>query len=91
MTLIIQIGNSDNKLTQQAWSQFIHSVNCCFNEFMQVHFRGGSSPETGWQNYCWVVEEHPSVDIRARLKILASMFAQDSIAITYGTTEFITP
>lgn len=93
--IIVQIGNSDDKLTQQGWSHFYD----CVDEYIhlhasQVHFSGLSDPKAKWQNAAWVFEcssPYDSNSIREFLIRVAKAFKQDSIAWTEGTTEFLTP
>lgn len=87
-TAIIQIGNTDNKLTQQEWSEFVHKISILMNPF-KVHFRGGSAPDAPWQNYCWVFETDWRFDVKESLKELSHAYKQDSIAYTTGETEFL--
>lgn len=94
-TFVIQIGNSDNKLTQKAWSAFINDVADTIRSYCTtVHFTGGSHVNAEWQNYCWVVqinERNHDARIISELKDLCERYDQDSIALIRGTTEFITP
>lgn len=93
-TVVIQIGNTDNKLTQQEWSRFVHTVNCHIAEMRldaNVYFRGSSPGDAPWQNYCWVLTAESLNDLQSRLARLAHAFRQDSIALTVGDTEFVKP
>lgn len=91
-TVVVQIGNTDNKLSQQEWSQFIKETESVLAGFVgQVHFSGGSSPDAPWQNWCFVhvsYYEHEE-SLKIRLKELALKFRQDSIAVTFGETQFV--
>jgi hypothetical protein len=91
-TITIQVGNTDNKLTQQEWSEFVKSVDVQMGQH-PVHFRGGSSPDAPWQNYCWVIGVTAKFfrpeDFRNILRHLAKKYKQDSIAYTTGETEFL--
>lgn len=94
-TLSIQIGNTDNKLTQKEWAFFILDIQKILSDTryvgMQIHFAGGSSPEKVWQNYCFIVECDSSHidDIRSKLSFVKTLYKQDSIALTVGKTEFV--
>lgn len=94
-TITIQIGNSDNKLTQQEWSAFIYHVFddllCVMPNAEQIHFSGGSNPAAKWQNYCWVfnLDDERIPEMREWLSSAAYQFKQDSIAMTVGDTEFV--
>lgn len=91
-TITIQIGNSDDKLTQAEWSFYVWSIrkaidSCC--EY--VHFAGGSPGAAAWQNFCWVVdvEKRNQNDLRVKIEKARKQYRQDSVAWTEGETEFI--
>lgn len=96
-TITIQIGNSDNKLTQQEWSQFILDVNNLIYTNINlsinasVYFSGGSESSKPWQNYCWVfnTDQHILNKIISSLEEIRKAYRQDSIALTTGETRFI--
>jgi hypothetical protein len=94
MTLIVQIGNSDDKLSQKDWSRFGSEVDALIQDFAaEVYFSGHSHGLAAWQNYCWVFTAHQegSLRILEELRGLAASYGQDSIAVTIGHTEFIRP
>ena len=91
-TVTIQIGNSDNKLTQKQWSDFIRETrrvvgrHCC-----HVHFDGAASFDSPWQNVCIVAEvqtidKQPLCDALGEVR---SKFYQDSAAVTFGQTKMV--
>ncbi len=91
-TIIIQIGNSDDKLSQARWSEFCRRVQAAVNVFaQQIHFAGGSDYHMPWQNACWVLQigEAQAMALRDDLTVLRGEFEQDSIAWTEGETAFI--
>lgn len=93
-TITIQIGNSDDKLTQNEWSEFVSKVDRALELFnARVHFRGGSYNDAPWQNFCWVFLYHEdnsnSGALRAHLGLLRKDFKQDSLAWAEGNTLFI--
>ena len=92
-TGVIQIGNSDDKLTQAEWSEYVTELNQILQNWqVSVHFLGYSPANAPWQNACWVfeVETDPWLeDMKAELSYLARKFRQDSIAFTIGDTEFV--
>ena len=94
-TITIQIGNSDNKLTQQEWAEYVNDLKKLTQPF-NVHFSGGSPIDAPWQNYCTVLVLTNGQYLCVYQEILKGMLAelcdkyrQDSIAVTTGDTEFI--
>lgn len=92
-TYTIQIGNSDNKLNQKNWSEFVRLVTfkIC-DHSSQIHFSAGSPSEAEWQNFCWVIDINDDEELnwlKRDLTQLRMRFNQDSIALTAGITEFI--
>ena len=89
-TVTIQIGNSDDKLSQQSWADYVSDVHR-FLYGQTIHFSGGSESDKPWQNYCWVIEcDDFYVSImEGGLNKLRTFHKQDSIAFTVGDTKFI--
>ena len=90
-TATIQIGNTDNKLTQQEWSQFVEEMNKDIS-MLEIHFSGFSLPDKPWQNACWVFCASEVIIDTLRKTILPSLckeFKHESIALTVGDTEFV--
>lgn len=90
-TGVILIGNSDNKLEQIVWSQYIAQVERLIHAFDVVHFSGFSDPRAPWQNACWVFEMASTIeaDLTVALSKLANDFKQDSIALITGNSYLI--
>lgn len=92
MTITICIGNSDDKLTQVKWSNFVADTEFRIEKYTsQIHFFGTSYGDSIRQNATWVVEcNAPYADrLKAELIAIAKKYKQDSIAWITGTTEFI--
>ncbi|MFC4146595.1 hypothetical protein ACFO0M_10040 [Micromonospora mangrovi] len=97
----ISIGNSDDKLTQREWADFVWRVALAVQEASEyagggVHGQWMSLPADSWQNACWALQlpaDPAPVDrLRAILAGLAAEFRQDSIAWALApTTEFLNP
>lgn len=87
-TVVVQIGNSDNKLTQAQWANFVSCVRTALSRY-EVHFSGGSATDAPWQNFCWVFAAHSMDGLVSDLGDIAKTFNQDSIAVTIGTTQFV--
>ena len=94
MTITIQIGNSDDKLTQKEWSLFVSAVRreIAAMPHTDVHFFGCASAYSQWQNACWVVETWSNVatrNLKKGIQAIRQEFRQDSVAWTQGKTLFI--
>lgn len=92
MTAVIQIGNSDNKLTQSEWAHFVAEVRTSVEANANaVHFHGFSPGDAPWQNAAWIVEANASawVDIVADLRRIRESYRQDSVAVMVGNTTFV--
>jgi hypothetical protein len=96
----ITIGNSDDKLTQQEWSDFVAAVGVAVARVARmpgggIHGAWLSSADRPWQNACWCLQL-PAADahveiLRARLGQLARKYRQDSIAWAESEPQFIGP
>ena len=90
MDICIQIGNTDNKLTQQEWSEYIEYIyDICVN-YGVVHFSGGSSAEKHFQNYCFCVSDVRDSDrFKNDVLLVRKDFRQDSLTWLQGEIDFI--
>jgi len=89
LTAVIQIGNSDNRLTQGEWANFAASMHLTVSENVyRIHFRGGSDWDAPWQNACWVCEvsEDQIEPLVEDVKMCRLQFKQKAAAITWGDT-----
>lgn len=81
----ISIGNSDDKLGQAQWCEFVDAV-CGLvldRDGVQVHGVWFSVPHSAFQNACWCVQITPTETyyaLRRELAELARTYHQDSIA-----------
>lgn len=92
MTVTIQIGNSDNKLTQAEWANFVTSVRRVVGTYAETtHFYAPSPGDSQWQNAAWVIECHKNMKsyLVRELKRIRAVYSQDSVAWTEGKTKFI--
>jgi hypothetical protein len=92
-TVYVSIGNSDDKLSQREWSDFVTEVGYVMHKHCGVMHGFWLSPsDWRWQNACWCVEVTPvmATQVRAQLADLCGRFRQDSIAWAEATTDFIT-
>ncbi len=91
-SVVVLIGNSDNKLTQNEWSHFVEAMNQGIREFVtHIHFFGGSNPFDPWQNACWVCDVAlDKIDgLKDCVRIIRKSHRQESAAMICGTTLFI--
>lgn len=93
-TLSILIGNSDDKLRQVEWSDFISALDEVVKKYaVEIQFSGGSDPRACWQNFCWVfttgIGHEDGAAMQYRLKRLCEKFRQESIAVVIGETKMI--
>jgi len=92
-TVTIQIGNSDDKLTQGNWARYVDAVHSAIsNSGCSVHFFGGSPNWYPWQNVAWVLEAGDDKDLQALkdcLFFVRKKFGQDSVAWTESETLFV--
>lgn len=92
MIVYVSIGNSDNKLTQEEWVNFIDAVeNAVDRQAGQVHGRWFSAPDSAFQNFCICFELIPALaeDMIRRMGYLRERYRQDSIAWAVAETTFI--
>jgi hypothetical protein len=92
MTVVVQIGNSDNKLDQLQWSLFCRDIKEYVRRNSEtVHFQGGSEWDKAWQNACFVceVEDRFVSSFVNGLKPIREAYSQDSVAVLTGITRFV--
>lgn len=93
-TIVIQIGNSDDKLTQKEWADFcIDMYQLATRYCIQIHFFGSPDAKSTWQNACLVADcgSNQFDELKYRLRQLAGKYKQESIALSFGDTQFIRP
>lgn len=91
-TVVIQIGNSDDKLNQRDWSAFVKCVQLVVNKHVdQIHFEGASASVAPWQNCCWVLSvDKSNIDIlREQLVSACYLYRQDSLTWLAGDIELV--
>lgn len=92
ITAVIQIGNSDNTLTEAKWAKYSIAMWCAIDLCIErYHFRGGSTWDAFHQTALWVCEVDPDKvqKLRNALEKVRREFHQDSVALTLGNTEFV--
>lgn len=91
-TVVVQIGNSDDKLSQKQWSMFSREIVAAIKNYSQImHFGGASDSFEQWQNACFVIDctDEDIPYLRQSLTTVRKRYNQDSVAIMTGETEFI--
>lgn len=91
-TVTIQIGNTDDKLTQIEWAVFVENMRSVVGWYCEkIHFFGASSNWEQWQNAAWIaaVPEGAIEMMRKEASQVGKNFRQDSVAWTEGETKFI--
>jgi len=63
LTVYISIGNSDDKLTQAEWSQYVVEIIARVVSIGHTHGAWFSLPHTAYQNACWCVEFDNAEDL----------------------------
>ena len=91
-TVTIQIGNSDDKLSQKEWVNFINETRQCAGKHCgQIHFDGASKFDSVWQNVCIVAEiyEIDKENLMNELRTIRKKYRQYAIAVTLGQTAMV--
>lgn len=90
-TVYVSIGNSDDKLTQARWAQFLWNFRDCMGRAAtQVYGEWLSAPDSSYQNACVAIATETPLTLKAALAALAHEYGQDSIAWAEAPeTEFI--
>jgi len=98
-TITLQIGNSDEKLSQAEWHRYVEEVRELIEKFERVegrarfavHFFGAPPNWAPWQNAAWVFAAEPGLlpALREDLAGIRGRFRQESVAWTEGATEFL--
>lgn len=92
--IYVSIGNSDDKLSQKRWFEFVRNVDSVVRlRSLEVHGAWFSNPVSPYQNACWCFEIWPSEAriLKTELAMLAHDFGQDSITWAPAKVEFIAP
>jgi len=92
-TVTLQIGNSDDKLTQAEWHRFVEAVRGLLESWpgVAVHFFGAPPNWTPWQNAAWVfaIDDEAVAALREAVVEVRARFRQESVAWTEGAAEFV--
>ena len=89
----MSIGNSDDKLTQAEWSEFITEIAVeVHGGAKAVHGAWFSGPSSRWQNAAWCIEFETGAAAQVakeRITRVRKKYRQDSVAWAVAETEFI--
>ncbi len=88
----ILIGNTDNKLAQHRWAEFVAETQSHIERFAtKIYFFGGPPNYESQQNACWVIDvgEERLDALKGDLRRTRSRFDQDSVALLVSHTEFV--
>jgi hypothetical protein len=90
--ILVCIGNSDNKLTQQEWAKFVQVTGEMLQSYESArHFFGGSETYAPWQNVCWLcmINDAQLPEIKRNIRSLCDLYRQESAYILTGMGEFV--
>lgn len=91
-TITLQIGNSDDKLAQNEWSEFVSDIAALLaSKQVTIFFFGCSHGAEKWQNAAWVfgTDNWTSEQIKSGVSFIRTAYRQDSAAWTEAETQFI--
>lgn len=93
MTVLVSIGNSDDRLTQREWAAYHEDVDRLVRRNADiVHGAWVSLPTAPWQNAAWAFDLAnglAATSLRVSLRLVAEEYRQESIAWMQGYTEFL--
>lgn len=88
----VVIGNSDNKLTQHEWANFITQVtNVVASRSQEVHSIAHTRPDSIYQTavFVFAVEKANLEPLRKDLATAARHYRQESITLMVAKPEFV--
>lgn len=91
-TVHAAIGNSDDKLSQVDWSNYVEAFQrVMIAAATQAYGQWYSEPRSPFQNACMAIEIKQGAidDLKSKLLDLRLRFGQDSIALNVSDTEFV--
>lgn len=93
ITVYASIGNSDDKLSQREWSNFVAELAFIVDSYAdEVYGWWFSKPDAPWQNavVAFLLDTRKTDHVRARMSKLRAAYRQDSVAWAEAPrTEFI--
>jgi hypothetical protein len=91
-TITLQIGNSDDKLKQKKWAEYVKKIDALIHMFGGRRYFFGAPPNYyEWQNATWIFDIDDEIKDLLKEKITnrRKNYMQDSVAWTEGHTQFI--
>lgn len=90
-SVFVSIGNTDNRLTQLEWSNFVRDVEYEIHMQAKVHFFGGAPNWEPWQNVGWLIDidESKIRSLKETLIVIRIGYRQNSVAWLEGETKFL--
>lgn len=88
----IAVGNSDDKLTQARWAEYVAACTTVLRRAAAViHGVWFSESGSPYQNACIAAEVEPGAldQLRDDLRVIRAEFDQDSVALNVSETEFV--
>ncbi len=93
MIVYASIGNSDDKLSQEEWSNFVQYFRSEVLEWADtIHGSWFSEPDAPYQNACWCMEFDRIIDAERAMQeaiALRMQYRQDSVAWAVAVTKFV--
>ena len=89
--IVVSIGNTDNKLTQQEWHDFVTEVHNAISNVGKVHFFGAPGNWEAWQNAAWIFEIEPKFPniFMQHLRDIRKKYNQESAFFMCGDGLFV--
>lgn len=92
-TVYLSIGNTDGKLSPQAWSEFVNTIDIRVASMATEALWWFSNPRDPWQSSCWMLQfmnEPTFLAAQALVTEIRKQYRQDSAAWAFvAETKFI--
>lgn len=92
MIVYVSIGNSDDKLSQIFWAQFVRELRSYLRtQTDKIHGEWYSASDSEYQNACFCIESKAGdmKGLKEQLVRLKKYYNQESIAWVVAETEFL--
>lgn len=89
--ITVSIGNTDNRLSQVEWHEFVTEMDAAIGAKGKIHFFGDSPNWMPWQNVAWIVEIKPEnvEGLLANIKDVRAKYLQDSAFVMLADGMFV--